>query len=298
MSEFPKGVMLYNLHANKDGSYLTIPSGVDFVVAVALSDMKAELYFNKHVQEAYNANIPCLAQIKINPKVYSDMFGLEDAVFPKADNDPYIKILDPLFLTPSRTSMYAIHGIILDIRVGDDNNTGNWIVAAAENVKNLCKERYFGIPIFILTDDKILKLYPNSNENPQVFLSTFKKLCTYSFSVTNNPDNNLIPNPINSPIPNWNNINFWWFGAKKFDFLSNTEYSYAPVLQYCKTKTELYQVLNFTPKPTPSDPSSGEEPDSPSGEETNDDFDIINNKLDSIETKIDEILLTLKKHFV
>ena len=97
---YAKGMMLYSDHTKTTG-LLEIPKGIDFVVAVAMNQMIAEKGFNKHVQEAFNAGIPCIAMFDIKPEPYSLNFSLPEKEFgspwPSADTDPYIRTLDKMF---------------------------------------------------------------------------------------------------------------------------------------------------------------------------------------------------------
>jgi len=299
---YPKGLMLYEEHINTNGNYLTIPKGVDFLVLPALVKNAAVAGFNIHVQEAYNAYIPCIAMVDLDPSVYSVNSTLDSDAFPDIDKDPYIKILDKLFLTPAKTSIYAIHGIMIDMRYSDTSNTEGWITASAKNLRDLCKERYFDIPVFILTDENVLTLYPNSSGDPQVFLSTQKKLCTYCLAdslITN--EDELIKDPTGSPSPNWMGIKYWWYGSQTFDFLSGTSETNAPIFEFCGgTLEEMYSMLNYTRVKVETDTETETNVDTETDIVTID-YSALNIRLDTLETKIDQILTNTSKinqHFV
>lgn len=257
---YPKGLMLYESHKNSDGSLLTIPKDFDFVIAAALSDMKEVKEFNNHVQEAYNADIPCVAYVKADLNVYMKKFSLANPLWPDINSDPYIKILDKLFLSPSKTSMYAIHGILLDVRTQNTNGTGAWIAAVSKHLRELFQKRYFGVPVYIMTEERVLTLFPNNNADPQVFFANENFLSTVSISVTDDTGE-----PISSPKPNWKGIKFWWYSSQKLDFLSKTDYSRAPIFQYRGgDKEKLYKELGFikkNPDDTPSDDENQTEPE-------------------------------------
>ena len=240
----PKGIMLYSEHYHP-----VIPKGVDFIVAVALSDGKAENGFKDHVQEAYDANVPCVALVQIDPTPYLALFGLAAQAWPAPENDPHIKILDTLFFAPGKKSLYAIHGVILDVRNIKDGVTPDWMAATAQHLAAVISARYFGITVYVLTDYSVMQRYPDASFNPQVYLSTVPRLCTYdpvdTFDI---PAGDMIPSPGTNekPIPNWNGIKFWWFSSLAFTFLDGKK---APVLQYRAGNLNiLYHELNFTPR--------------------------------------------------
>lgn len=295
MTDFAKGVMLYSAHLKPDGSKLTIPAGIDFAVAVAVGDeLKAEAGFNKHVQEAYDANIPCLALVKIDPRVYMRLFGLDQASFP-AINDPYGKILDKLFLSPAG-SLYAIHGIILDIRVDDITISGGWIAATAMHIKELCKDKY-KVPVYLLTEEKVITQYPVATADPQVFLAGQRHLCTVDKNGQKNTAGKTVDDPLGSPAPNWNGIHFWWFGTQTFAFLNGAKTNLAPVWQYQNSIVNLHGALGYVPKitvPATDAPETDEEILKKIGF----DVDYWNNRLNQIEIKVDEGLAILKRHFI
>lgn len=282
--------MLYGDHT-KDSGYLEIPEGIDFVIAVAMNQMIIEKGFNKHVQEAYNAGLPCIAMLDIKLEPYSLNFSLPEKEFgspwPSIDSDPYIKILDRIFLAPSGKVFGGISGIMIDMRnVKSDN--ASWVTRTVKHLKWMFEQRYLGLPIYVLTaSDKWSPV--------EVFLSTEKMLSTYSpcGMIT---DGSIILNPVNSakPSPNWIGIKFWWYGSQTFEFLRGTASMAAPVLQYRSTKDALHRELNFVP-PIVEEPV--EEPEAPEVEEP--EIPQYNSEdLKRIEDKIDILTEYIKSHII
>ena len=225
--------MLYSDHVKTGGGFLEIPSGVEFVVAVASDGLVSEKGFTAHVQEAYNRDIPLIAKLDVNIDIYGKDFSMANPLWPSFANDPHMKILKPFF------DVCRIHAVMLDIR----NSVGSevWIPFVTKHLRELILNN-FSVPVYILGDNELTTKYPAGAMD--AFLSIEKMFCTYFPTASvNNGDTILEPN--GSPKPNWNGVKFWWFGSQKFDFLSGTKSSYAPVLQYRSSKDILYKELGF-----------------------------------------------------
>jgi hypothetical protein len=102
-------------------------------------------------------------------------------------------------------------------------------------------------------------------------------------------------------------IKYWWYGYQTFDFLSGTSETSAPIFEFCGgTLEEMYSMLNYTRVKVETDT----ETETDTGTETNDDtetdtitidYSALNIRLDTLETKIDQILTNTSKisqHFV
>jgi hypothetical protein len=263
---YSKGIMLYSDHARSDKSFLKIPKGIDFIVAVALDELTSEKGFTSHVQEAHNANIPLIAKVDIDIDIYAHAFSMANPIWPSIDNDPHMKILEPLFENT------IVHAVMLDIRY--DSAAAGWVSFAGEHVANMIKEKY-NLPIYFLTDSNVLVKYPDENSNPQYFLSLQKMLCTHH-AVPTVKTTDLILEPTGKPSPNWNGIKFWWFGSQKFDFITDTKSSFAPILQYRSTKEALYNELGFVPRTIVEEGEEDMPVEIPNEEENDDPTDVIN----------------------
>ena len=237
------GIMLYS--DQYTGSPLTIPTGIDFVVSVAINDkQQPEAGFNMHMQEAYNAKIPNIALVNVTPQTYIPLFSLANPQWPDAKHDPYMIMMSKMFLAPDGISLLSVQGVILRISPADNKISGSWYADVLENLKNLIIST-FKLPVYIMVDSGITKLYPNGGQDPQVYLSKQTMLCTYSPAPVTT--GSLIPLPASntSPAPNWNGIKLWWYNSATFDFLKNTPSPIAPILQYEGNIPALYKELNF-----------------------------------------------------
>lgn len=274
---YPKGIMLYSDHKGT----IVIPPGVDFVVAVAANKMIAEPQFNNHVQQAADANIPCIAMFDVDPDYFGKQFSLANPLWPTQDNDPYIRILDKLFLSPAKT-LYTIHGIMLDIRT--KGVAAPWVTATAQHYTAYLTDRY-KLPVYILTDSNVLVDYPESNGAVQVYLEGVKNLCTHTPAPTETSDD-LIPPPakIAKPRPNWNGVKIWWYGTKGFSFLPGAAGA-APIMEYRSSVSGMHNDLHFTPRQVtnPTPPTTGEAMPSANGMGI---LELINAKLDYIIKKL------------
>ena len=287
---YAKGIMLYSEHT-KDSGYLEIPKGIDFVVAVAMNQMIAEKGFNKHVQEAYNAGLPCIAMLDVKIEPYSLNFSLPEREFgspwPSMDTDPYIRTLDKMFLNPNKTVIGGLDGIMIDMRnIKTDN--ASWVTRVVKHLKWMFEQRYLGLPVYVLTASD--KWQP-----AEVFLSTEKMLSTYS-PCQMIGDGSIILNPVSGakPSPNWLGVKFWWYGAQRFEFLRGTASMSAPVFQYRSTKDVLHRELNYVP-PIVEEPV--EEPEVPEVEEP--EIPLYNSEdLKRIEDKIDILTEYIKSHII
>lgn len=297
---YAKGIMLYSEHT-KDSGHLEIPKGIDFVVAVAMNQMIAEKGFNKHVQEAYNAGIPCIAMLDVKPEPYSLNFSLPEREFgspwPSTDTDPYIRTLDKMFLNPNKTVIGGLDGIMIDIR-GMTKDNSSWITRIAKHLRWMFETRYAGLPVYILTSTD--KWSP-----AEVFLSTEKMLSTYS-PCQMIGDGSIILNPVSGakPSPNWIGVKFWWYGAQRFEFLRGTASMSAPVFQYRSTKDALHRELNYVERlkddvvapdpeivvPPPIIPDVPVIPVEPAKDYTED--------LARIESKVDALTTYIKSHII
>jgi hypothetical protein len=279
------GIMLYSDHVLNKNSFLSIPFGIDFVISVAINDkLTEELGFSQHMQEAYNADIPNIALVNVNPKPYMNMFSLGDQHWPLAKDDPYMKILDKLFIMPDGVSKYAVHAVMLQINPVDSTIPGNWYTATLDNLKKMIVAKY-KIPVYIMVKSDIISLYPDASQDPQVYLSNQTMLCTYSPATLSTAVGPVSPPASGSPSPNWKGIKFWWYGSQSFDFLSKVYSSYAPILQYQGTVNALNKELGFIPYSanTPSVPTP-----------TVDNSDA----LARIEGKIDALTAYIMKHIM
>lgn len=238
MNTLPKGFMA------SSETPTCVVTGVDFEIVVAFWEGKAEPLFNRHMQEAYDANngagIPCIALVQVDASPYLELVSLNNPQWPSPERDPYLKVLDPLFLVPAKTSTYKFHAIMLDVReMSQPGVTPDWACAVAQHLSEIFKEHYFGKPIYILTDESVMQEFPDASKNPQVFLSKQTMLCTHSVT--------------EKPYPNWGNMKFWWRGSQLFDFLDKIR---VPVFQYQGTLAMMYKELSFTPKAVATEPIS------------------------------------------
>ena len=294
---YAKGIMLYSEHTKETG-LLEIPKGIDFVIAVAMNQMVAEKGFNKHVQEAYNAGIPCIAMLDIKVDPYSLNFSLPEREFgnpwPSMDTDPYIRTLDKMFLNPNKTIIGGLDGIMIDMRdIKSDNSA--WVTRVVKHLKWMFEQRYLGLPIYVLTASD--KWSP-----AEVFLSTEKMLSTYSpcGMIT---DGSIILNPVNSakPSPNWIGVKFWWYGSQRFEFLRGTTSMSAPVFQYRNTKDALYRELNYVERLIDNDVP--EIPDIPEvnpeiPEYNSEDLVRVEGKLDALKVSLDSLTAYIKSNII
>lgn len=300
---YAKGIMLYSEHTKETG-LLEIPKGIDFVIAVAMNQMVAEKGFNKHVQEAYNAGIPCIAMLDIKPEPYSLNFSLPEREFgspwPSADTDPYIRTLDKMFLNPNKTVIGGLDGIMIDMR-GINKDNSSWITRIAKHLRWMFETRYAGLPVYILTS--VDKWSP-----AEVFLSTEKMLSTYSHCGMIG-DGSIILNPVSGakPSPNWNGVKFWWYGSQRFEFLRGTASMSAPVFQYRNTKDALHRELNFVERLIDNDVDTEPEvPVVPEVPEVNpeipeynfEDLVRIEGKLDALKVSLDSLTAYIKSNII
>ena len=292
---YPKGIMLYSDHV-KTSEYLNIPKEIDFIVAVALSDMKAEYGFHKHVKEAYDANIPCLALINVDFSVYIGMFSLGNPLWNEPTfKDPYLKILNPLILNSDQLMVRdGINGIIINLRGYDKKKVpGVWVSGTAKHLKEIFQDKYFGIPIYYLTDAGVTKEYPSGD--PCVFFSTEKMLSTYSAASSLTKGSGLVLEGLGKPIPNWIGIKFWWYGSQIFDFLNGCTSKVAPIMEYRASLSSLYREIGFVPREIP------EETDIIIDENEDDniidtgDLSFVINKLENIEIILNKIYSYISK---
>jgi len=160
--------MLYSDHVKTGGGFLEIPSGVEFVVAVASDGLVSEKGFTAHVQEAYNRDIPLIAKLDVNIDIYGKDFSMANPLWPSFANDPHMKILKPFF------DVCRIHAVMLDIR----NSVGSevWIPFVTKHLRELILNN-FSVPVYILGDNELTTKYPAGAMD--AFLSIEKMFCTY-----------------------------------------------------------------------------------------------------------------------
>jgi hypothetical protein len=291
--------MLYSEHTKETG-LLEIPKGIDFVIAVAMNQMVAEKGFNKHVQEAYNAGIPCIAMLDVKIEPYSLSFSLPEKEFgnpwPSIEIDPYIRTLDKMFLAPNGKIYGGIDGIMIDMRNIQSGNS-TWVTRVVKHLKWMFEQQYVGLPIYVLTASD--KWSP-----AEVFLSTEPMLSTYApcGMIT---DGSIILNPVNSgkPSPNWNGVKFWWYGSQRFEFLRGTASMSAPVFQYRNTKDALHRELNFVEPLMDDDVETEPEVDIPEvnpeiPEYNSEDLVRVEGKLDALKVSLDSLTAYIKSNII
>lgn len=300
---YSKGLMLYSDHINADKSYLSIPDGADFIIAVAMSELSSEAGFNKHVQEAYNANIPCLAMVQMYPLSFSKQFSLADPLWKDGSTDEYCIVLDKLFGYSGGTVKYAVSGIVLDARYNSEFSVSeSWVAEMTQHYKGLFSTRY-NLPIYVLTCEEDYNNF-SSDGGLQTFLSNQTMLSSYTVATSTTLENDeLIKTPSGKPIPNYNGIKFWWYGSQSFDFLSGTTSLYAPIVQYRGTKESLYSELSYEPREveesedaeTTEESSSGEVIDTVDTEDISITVGEVSTSFEgNVISKLDSIIILLK----
>jgi hypothetical protein len=197
-SSYPKAPYLTDNNANVD---LT---PYDFVVASILDGMVPSSKFNTWVDMAYRAKKPMIGVVKIDPAYY----GVNTLGFwPPPENDLVFKMLRTKLLAPDGVTKYKVDAILIDTRTYYDKNGnlygGNWIDGVTDHIREWLTKA--GFKTFLLSDNSVVNLYPNSSQNPAVMLASEKlPIAVYQ-------KGNLTST---TPLIPWASSAFlWWYGT-------------------------------------------------------------------------------------
>ena len=260
------GIQLDNTHVGVDESQIKS----DFIIAWGGSGQTVDSQFTRHVQTAYNLNIPLILMWSIDYTFYSN--ANLNSWAPAPENEKNLQgIKSALF---SGTARRAISGLILDINNNKDSLgniiTDGWINAIGSFIYDNAW-KMFKLPQWIFVKQSMLDMY-KSAPNLDVWLSKTDAIASWKSATPN--ANTIVADWNNLPIPPDSYVPQFIFSAPHVGFskYANTAYDFngitdangklvsVPLWQYEYTKDSLYSTLNFvssgsvtpTPNPTPT----------------------------------------------
>lgn len=255
----------------------------DFVVAMGGIGDEIDPMFTKHIQTAYDKNIPLIMKWNIKPEYY--VMADFNKWKPAPEDEYHLKAMKQAIYYSYPNGKRAVHGIMLDITDNIQSSTGrtitqSWIASIASFIYDNAWSM-FKLPMFVYMNQSILDAYGSCPELDQ-FLSTTNAICSWKSAnpgaSTSNISDGILPIPTDSYKPQYvSNASKVWFTK-----YSNTAYTITgitnssdvlqqvPLWQYLSTPAGLYSDLGFTKntveEPVIEDPVI-EEPETPEVEE-------------------------------
>ena len=200
---------------------------LDFVVINLINGLEMNPLFSDQVQGAYDANIPAIAVVGIDPEIYSTDYTL--GVWPKPEDDKVFKLIKPKLINPSG-GKYGIQAILIDTR--STSHLGNWVAEVTLHIREQLNAWGYD-RVYLLTDASDATHKWNPAENPAVMFQQEQKPVAIL--------------DIGRAMPRvfWaNSVFLHWYGSEQYGGVSTAFF------RAIATKEIFYQQIGWLPRQT------------------------------------------------